>query len=754
MKEIAYIQGFSKGSYGNAAANNVPEGYAVYTENTDPKFSDRLAPTRASSALANAADLDAEVLRCTNFDGVKVWGWKASNRALRAYDIATNALGSSLTTTASQTLQSISNINRELYLPMYTTSTKEAATTLWAGLIGHGQFGSSAPSGYELDEARCDSLTLSKSLTDNYPDMGAKVTCNEDSVNYAISNDTTSHAWAFVAPPVNSAFLGNTLTGDDGFFSKAKNYYWAVSLVYDGYQESPLIKGVWFERTQSAATTKWRMFSSSASSVARTENYVSCTLAIYVNIGTSTTFSKRITGVNLYRAEVNGLLTSRFEPPTTQYRFVKSFSIRTGSLSPEVVASAGVPVAQTTAAMPTNISSNTTYNYTRATGTMYRINFTDTGFEGATYEENTGVFETLEQNWVDYRLSAFANGYHFVGRCAGAPTLLGARKDNVIFRSAPNAPAVFNIAKDFLQLPDTPTALVPWNGRLYAFSETRFMRINPEAMFIEEEILGFGAIGDETAVSAIGVSRLVTPTPYGLFFADLNNIYMYNGQSIVPIGDAITRQSYAGDLGWIAGTSAGIDRRRQATMVFDPYSQRVLIFYKSASAGDTQQYYLSYDPVRQRWDYGKPSGSPWTAGSVKAADFDSKGQLYTSLSSTDWAAADVLHTMFTGADEAMTLVTPAYDFGSLKQTKWFYDVIIKNAGPVGTAADIDYRLEETASWTTSAPVTTSGVLSSIDLNKALGRVLQIRVTVASGGNNGKNSIDNLSVQFRRKLMKE
>jgi hypothetical protein len=432
---------------------------------------------------------------------------------------------------------------------------------------------------------------------------------------------------------------------------------------------------------------------------------------------------------------------------------VKSFSIRNGALSPEVTQS---PV--NTATTVSTVSSfrdylrTLTHAFQTSGGTCYTIDFTDTGVEGATYEENTGVYDTLEQNWINYRLSCFANGYHFVGRCAGAPTLLSGNSRNFIFRSAPNAPAVFNIAKDFLQLPDSPTALVAWNGRLYAFSETRFMRINPEAMFVEEEILGFGAIGDSTTLTQIGNSRLVCVTPYGIFFADLNNIYKYDGQKIESVGDRVIRNIYAPNLSWI-GTNE--TRRRQSTMVFDPYSQRVLIFFKSHDAADTQQYYLSYDPINDRWDYGKPSGSPWTVGSVKAADFDSTGKLYASLSSTDWGAGDVLHSMFTGNDEAMTVVTPAYDFGSLKQTKWFYDVVTKNSGLTNTAADIDYRLEEGGtSWTTSATVTASGILSSIDLNKVLGRVLQLRVTMASSGAVGGNTIDDITIQFRRKLMRE
>jgi hypothetical protein len=203
-----------------------------------------------------------------------------------------------------------------------------------------------------------------------------------------------------------------------------------------------------------------------------------------------------------------------------------------------------------------------TYDFPKVSGTnVFQISFTDSGFEGATYEENTGVYDTLEQNWVNYRLSAFANGYHFVGRCAGAPTILGTNKDNIILRSAPNAPSVFNIAKDFLSLPDRPTALVAWNGRLYAFSETRFMRINPDAMFIEEEIQGFGALSDGTTGN-VGVSRLTCATPYGVFFADLNNIYQYDGQQIKTIGDPIVRNAYNGNLSWFGETNAA--RRRQA----------------------------------------------------------------------------------------------------------------------------------------------------------------------------------------------
>ncbi len=750
-KQLLYVNGFPKGSYGNASANDIPEGYGVYIENADPKYADRLVPTRKSAAKANAATLDGEVIQATNFDGNTIWGWKESDRKLKYYNPDTDATTDpSLVTPSGSTLASINRINRELYLPLYDTSSKLATEAYWAGLIASGQFGAAAPASYVLEPAKCNPYYYAGFSRFPY----AACYFNYDAgtpANSRVSNSTTSDVFGCITPPDDLDFSNAT---EDGFFQAQTTYYWAISFVYDGYQESPLLKYAYMNNVVNAPY--W--FSAGSG---RTSNFSSVLVRMHINIGASA-LSKRITGINLYRAQAPGIIARwdvnyRGLQPATQYRFVQSFSIRTGYMSPQIVQSGGSATAQTSILFPINDlgASTSTHSYTLNSGTAYRIDFVDTGFEGASYEENTGVFDTLEQNWINYRLSTFANGYHFVAQCAGAPALLGGESKNFLFRSAPNAPAVFNIAKDFLKLPDTPTAILAWNGRLFVFTETRFIRINPEAMFIEEELLGFGAAGEGSSSTVAGISRLVAATPYGIFFADLNNIYRYDGQRILTIGDPILRQSYdALDIGWLGSNPT---RRRQSKMVFDPTSQRVIIFLKSHSGADTQQYYLSYDPVRDRWDYGKPSGSPWTVGWVKDADFDANGNLWVSLSGSDtWSSdADVLHQMFAGNDEAVTVITPAYDFGSLKQQKWFYDVVCKNAGPAGTALDIDYRVEENGAYT-SPSVTTSGVLSSVDLNKTSGRVLQLKIVVpeAASPGQGRNSLDDFTIQFRKRITQE
>jgi hypothetical protein len=304
-KEVAYIAGFPKGSYGNAAANGVPENYAVYTENVDPRFSDRVFPTRQSTAIAgspSAAGLDAEVLKATNFDGVAIWGWEAAGRKLQYYAPATTALvtPSGLTTPSGNTLASMSNINREFYLPMFDNTTKEATDAYWAGLIAHGQFNTAAGTSYVLDKVKCDPYY--ESTFGQHPNAACEFAYdNSTPANSRVKNTAQSNSFAVVmSNPLLTPFSNQS---EDGFFSKGTTYYYAISYVYDGYQESPLLKYAVGTNTSPAATYRqWFAYSPALSA----QNYSSCTLTISLNVGdtgSAQKWSKRITGVNLYRAE-------------------------------------------------------------------------------------------------------------------------------------------------------------------------------------------------------------------------------------------------------------------------------------------------------------------------------------------------------------------------------------------------------------------------------------------------------------------
>lgn len=76
-------------------------------------------------------------------------------------------------------------------------------------------------------------------------------------------------------------------------------------------------------------------------------------------------------------------------------------------------------------------------------------------------------------------------------------------------------------------MPFVPKALASFEGRVYAFEANKMLRINPEGLFVEDEHLGAGT----------HISTGVLSTAYGLFFVNEENIFVYDGRQVIPIGE-------------------------------------------------------------------------------------------------------------------------------------------------------------------------------------------------------------------------
>ena len=225
----------------------------------------------------------------------------------------------------------------------------------WAQLTSSGAFGAS------LLGSSTHSTPYSE-LTGGFALLKATIS----SVVYIWGSNAVSGGFKISRITWNSGFSGETGIGqmdievtiaDNGgdALDSTKKYYYKVSYLYDGYQESPLCIPNFISNTGTAETKK-------------------ITLDV-----TSTAIPKRATHIQLYRAESLAAGTTE----TSFYRLVESMPL------------------------------NTTW-----TGSTVKQKLLfDNGTIGTSYEALTGIAENIRNTIVHYGLSAKLNGHLFVAKC-------------------------------------------------------------------------------------------------------------------------------------------------------------------------------------------------------------------------------------------------------------------------------------------------------------------------------------------------
>jgi hypothetical protein len=224
----------------------------------------------------------------------------------------------------------------------------------------------------------------------------------------------------------------------------------------------------------------------------------------------------------------------------------------------------------------------------------------DTGVLGPTYEAVTGMPETLEHTNLNYNISCNALGHLIVGDCYH-PEIK--QSQNFIFKSQPQAYSNFNWSKDYCVLPNKPTALKWFAGKLYAFDLHNMWRINLDTMVIEDYFEGIGCIGPES----------ITVTDIGMFFCDYQGMYWHNGQKAENVSRDVLQNSAASDLEAInPGTSykypwsawQTINHKINPHLLYDPKDQSVYFCFINQKAGESDingAWKLSI--TRKRWDF-------------------------------------------------------------------------------------------------------------------------------------------------------
>jgi len=149
---------------------------------------------------------------------------------------------------------------------------------------------------------------------------------------------------------------------------------------------------------------------------------------------------------------------------------------------------------------------------------------------GPTYDANAGFSYLRNFSIVHWNLATQVNGTHVVADVYNPELPEEALEwERYLLKSQPYAYGTFDWANDFVILKDKPTALASYAGRVYAFGESWFQRINPDPLFVEDTYDGIGCMGKSA----------VLETELGLFWASETSIYMLDGSGIKDIGTPI-----------------------------------------------------------------------------------------------------------------------------------------------------------------------------------------------------------------------
>ena len=376
-----------------------------------------------------------------------------------------------------------------------------------------------------------------------------------DTNQYHISNTDAFDDLATVSNYTTSNSLISLSSGASGLlteFPAGANIRYKLSLLYDGFQESPL-SSFFYDFDQG-------------------NNMESMSVTLRINPNSTNAFSPRVSDLVIYRR--NNI--------SDMYRMVKEIPLK-----------------------PDEWQINTSGDYTHTFVDKVRL---------GSYEAITGISESVVDTSLNYELSCQLNDSLFVAKAYHSQ--LKEDGEKYIFKSKPGRYSTFDVKKDYVALPTIPTAIVGFNGKIYAFDRSNTYRIDPNTMNIEDEFSGIGCLSKDS----------IAVTEYGMCFADANNIYLHDSTKPTPIdSNILTLAAYQGfDIGW----QKAVDKSENTyntnpLIVFDGKSNSFVAMVLGSCEQNCNPFVSrawAYNIIKNRWDY-------WEAPKTVSALHGDNGQL-------------------------------------------------------------------------------------------------------------------------------
>lgn len=115
----------------------------------------------------------------------------------------------------------------------------------------------------------------------------------------------------------------------------------------------------------------------------------------------------------------------------------------------------------------------------------------------SSYEGLNGIPESLTNLTPNYRLSCQLNDFLFVGGLHH-PNLEDG--DHLLLRSKQGRFSVFDWSNDFLDIPTKPVAMAAFANRVWIFDNNNMYKINPTGLYIEDKTEGIGILNSESFI--------------------------------------------------------------------------------------------------------------------------------------------------------------------------------------------------------------------------------------------------------------
>ena len=265
------------------------------------------------------------------------------------------------------------------------------------------------------------------------------------------------------------------------------------------------------------------------------------------------------------------------------------------------------------------------------TNGIFTYTFIDNHRTGS-YEALTGISEETEETHVNYTLSCEINDELFVANCYSDSVENGDAR-RYIYKSKPGNYSQFDTSKDYVILKTIPTALVSFNGRIYAFDRSNTYKINPDGMYVEDTYEGVGCLSQH----AVAVSE------FGMCFCDSNNVYLHDGNTPIQIANNILNISTLEGfkVGYQKAVENTEDNNNEKPKIFYDGKANSFVVFLMGTCTQTCSNEVSrayaYNLARKRWDYWE---APLCKQAVSGQDSDiliSNGDLvYNYKGSTEY----------------------------------------------------------------------------------------------------------------------
>lgn len=430
-KETIDLRFFDKGLYSSIDPMDIPdEGQVEGSYNLDVDAKGRL---QGIKSITNASSYGG--------DGIK-FGWIERNTG--EWDlIYTNGTDTKViydfygtqshaTLISGSAFETIISNNQEVHLGMGKDSTSK-----WIGYISHGQFGGSAPSGLQIEDAQPTQPSGSHSLS--------------------------------------SATATTTVTEENAVFPKGVEYQYKFSFIYDGYQESPL-GGV--------GTTK------------QITGYYT-QLAMTLTIANYATLNDRITGVRVYRRERPFYDSTLWTNIGEWSTFIGNLNASNEQLNYKTGELGSWGEYKLIDDIDINDSSWATSSTSK---TISVVDTNDVGvsyYQNVGIQEEN--YYTTAYYGLDYGLATTVNNYLFATN-ATHQRLPDDDSAHTIFRSKKYRLDTFDWANDKMVLPTIPKAMASHRGLLYVWDENTTYIIEPNQFQIIKTIKGRGCSSQQSVV--------------------------------------------------------------------------------------------------------------------------------------------------------------------------------------------------------------------------------------------------------------